>query len=405
MEICDVRSVIGVKKRVIILIIAAFFVFLCSNTKAFADVGEESFRLEDLSGKTVILHTNDTHGRILLGKDNSVGLTTLAALKDACLAAGAEVLLFDAGDTFRGTTLATYNEGETIGKLMNALGYDAMVTGNHDYEYGTNHLVRLANKLKFPVLGSNVIDLTTNHLLFREHVLIEKNGITYGVFGLSTQATMTINDARNVERITIMSPVDSARMEVGFLKTAGADVIIALGHLGINDKSPLNSIDVLSQVDGIDLFIDGHSHSTLLECENVNPKKSTLLVSSDQYLNAIGVVVVDKNLRMKAYSLTESMLEELDVLTKESDDLKVDEKKAPYTKVVNEILLNAIKESSQGLSFRIGTNNLRMSSIPNGNLSILAASAAVESTIAATVGYEQKEQKFTRFRMIFSVKK
>ncbi len=393
------------KKRVIILIIAAFFVFLCSNTKAFADVGEESFRLEDLSGKTVILHTNDTHGRILLGKDNSVGLTTLAALKDACLAAGAEVLLFDAGDTFRGTTLATYNEGETIGKLMNALGYDAMVTGNHDYEYGTNHLVRLANKLKFPVLGSNVIDLTTNHLLFREHVLIEKNGITYGVFGLSTQATMTINDARNVERITIMSPVDSARMEVGFLKTAGADVIIALGHLGINDKSPLNSIDVLSQVDGIDLFIDGHSHSTLLECENVNPKKSTLLVSSDQYLNAIGVVVVDKNLRMKAYSLTESMLEELDVLTKESDDLKVDEKKAPYTKVVNEILLNAIKESSQGLSFRIGTNNLRMSSIPNGNLSILAASAAVESTIAATVGYEQKEQKFTRFRMIFSVKK
>lgn len=403
MEICDVRSVIGVKKRAIILLIATFLVFLGSHTKAYA--GEDSFRLEDLSGKTVILHTNDTHGRIQLGKDNSVGLTTLAALKDACIAAGAEVLLFDAGDTFRGTTLATYNEGETIGKLMNALGYDAMVTGNHDYEYGANHLVELANKLKFPVLGSNVIDLTTNHLLFREHVLIEKNGVTYGIFGLSTQATMTINDPKNVERITIMSPVDAARMEVGVLKSAGAEVIIALSHLGINDKSPLNSIDVLSKVEGIDLFIDGHSHSTLFECESVNPRKGTLLVSSDQYLNAIGVVVVDKDQKMKSYSLTEPMLEDLNVLTKESDDLVVDEKKAPYTKIVNEILQNAVKECSQGFSFRIGANNLRMSSIPNDNLAILAASTAVESSITTTVGYEQKEKQFTRFRMIFSIKR
>lgn len=403
MEICEVRSAIRVKKRVIILVIVAFLVLLCSNTKVYAS--EDSFRLEDLAGKTVILHTNDTHGRILLGKDNSVGLTTLAALKDACIAAGAEVLLFDAGDTFRGTTLATYNEGETIGKLMNALGYDAMVTGNHDYEYGTNHLVELANRLNFPVLGSNVIDLTTNHLLFGEHVLIEKNDVTYGIFGLSTQATMTINDARNVERITIMSPVDSARMEVAVLKSAGADVIIALGHLGINDKSPQNSVDVLSQVEGIDLFIDGHSHSTLLECANVNPRKDTLLVSSDQYLNSIGVVVVDKKQRMKAYSLTEPMLEDLNVLTKESEDLEVDGKKAPFTKAVNEILQKAIKESSQGLSFRIGANNMRMTSIPTDNMLILAANAALDSSITTSAGFEKKEQKFTMFRMIFSIKR
>lgn len=403
MEICEVRGVIGVKKRAIILLIVAIQVFLCSHTKVYA--GEDSFRLEDLAGKTVILHTNDTHGRVQLGKDNSVGLTTLAALKDACIAAGAEVLLFDAGDTFRGTTLATYNEGETIGKLMNALGYDAMVTGNHDYEYGTSRLVDLANKLNFPVLGSNVIDLTTNHLLFGEHVLIEKNGVTYGIFGLSTPATMTLNDARKVEHITIMSPIDSARMEVGYLKSAGADVIIALGHLGINDKSPLNSIDVLSKVNGIDLFIDGHSHSTLFECESVNPRKSTLLVSSDQYLNAIGVVVVDKNLKMKAYSLTQSMLDDLNVLTKESDDLKIDEKKAPYTKAVNEILQNAIKECSQGLSMRIGANNVWMSAVPNDNISILAENTAVETSVTTMVGYQEKEQQFTRFRLIFSIKR
>lgn len=391
------------KKRILVFLMVALQVFLCSHTKAYAD--EDTFRLEDLSGKTVILHTNDTHGRIQLGKDNSVGITTLAALKDACIAAGAEVLLFDAGDTFRGTTLASYNEGQTIGKLMNALGYDAMVTGNHDYEYGTNHLVELASQLKFPVLGSNVLDLTTNHLLFGEHVILEKNGVTYGIFGLSTEATMTINEAKNVERIAIMDPVDSARMEVGFLKSAGADVIIALGHLGINDKSPVNSVDVLSKVEGIDLFIDGHSHSTLTECQTVNPKSNALLVSADQYLNSIGVVVVDQDLNMKAYSLSGQMLDDLNVLTKEDATLVVDEKKAPYTKAVNELLQAAVKECSQGLSFRVGTNNVRMTAMPSDNLSILAANTAVESAISTSVGLEKKEQQFTTYRMVFSIKR
>lgn len=403
MEISNVRSVIGVKKRILVFLMVALQVFLCSHTKAYAD--EDTFRLEDLSGKTVILHTNDTHGRIQLGKDNSVGITTLAALKDACIAAGAEVLLFDAGDTFRGTTLATYNEGQTIGKLMNALGYDAMVTGNHDYEYGTNHLVELASQLKFPVLGSNVLDLTTDHLLFGEHLLLEKNGVTYGIFGLSTEATMTINEAKNVDRIAIMNPVDSARMEVGFLKSAGADVIIALGHLGINDKSPVNSVDVLSKVEGIDLFIDGHSHSTLTECQTVNPNSNALLVSADQYLNSIGVVVVDQDLSMKAYSLSGQMLDDLNLLTKEDDTLVVDEKKSPYTKAVNELLQAAVKECSQGLSFRVGTNNVRMTAMPSDNLSILAANTAVESAISTSVGLEKKEQQFTTYRMVFSIKR
>lgn len=269
--------------------------------------------LGSMEGKTVILHTNDMHGRVLYGQNGSLGIATVAALKIKLEKAGAQVITLDAGDTFRGTTIANRNQGEMIVQLMNTIGYDAMVSGNHDYEYGYEHLLELAKTTSFPILGANVIGRDTNQSVLKNRILLTRNGVTYGIFGLVTESTMTLNKMENVEGILLIDPVVCAKMEVAYLKSAGADVIIALTHVGIKEKEEINCIDLLTEVDGIDILIDGHSHSTLKDCQGVNPNQSVVYTSSGSYLNSIGAVVIDKDGTRTAYNLTEQELNALGI--------------------------------------------------------------------------------------------
>lgn len=266
---------------------------------------------QDWSGKTVILHTNDIHGRILKGEDGSLGIGTVIQLKQVIQKLGGEVILLDAGDTLIGTKRITNKKGAVMVALMNLAGYDAMVCGNHDFEYGTKHLIQLADQMEFPLLGANVIERTSNQIVFNSRLIIEKNGVTYGIFGLVTEATMLLSKEENVQNIIMIDPVLSARMEVACLKAAGADIIIALTHLGMIAKDESNALDVIQEVEDIDIVIDGHSHSTLEECQSVNVCESVIYSSAGRYLNEIGMIVIDENQKMTAYSLSEEDIMEL----------------------------------------------------------------------------------------------
>lgn len=266
------------------------------------------FQDEDLKGKTVIIHTNDIHGKVLYGQSHSLGIKTVAALKERCLSAGAQVILLDAGDTLCGTTIANYNHGTTIVELMNAVGYDAMVSGNHDYEFGYKQLLNLANQMDFPLLGANVTDFTTHKLLLKDNILIKRNGVTYGIFGLVTTSTMTVNKAENVAGIQVLNPIVVAQLQVELLKAKGADVIIALCHVGIKAQDEVDCLDIIRRVKGIDIVIDGHSHTSLADCIQANKNPDTLYVSTGCHLRAIGVIVIDPGKSMRAYELTELKL-------------------------------------------------------------------------------------------------
>lgn len=98
-----------------------------------------------------------------------------------------------------------------------------------------------------------------------------------------------------------------------YLRAKKVDIIIAISHLGIKFKEDPNCVDLLSQVDGIDLLIDGHSHSSLDACIAANPSQETLYVSAGQYLNQIGVVVVEPDGSMNAYSLGKEELKSLGI--------------------------------------------------------------------------------------------
>lgn len=349
-----------IKKRwsMVVVTVLVFIIFLRNHPIVFAQ--QATFQEENLQGKTVIIHTNDIHGKVLYGQSGSLGIKAVAALKERCIKEGAQVILLDAGDTLVGTTIANYNQGSTIVDLMNAVGYDAMVSGNHDYEYGCTQLLTLAKQMGFPMVGANVMDLKSKKCIFDENVLIEKNGVTYGIFGLVTTTTMTINKPENVEGILVLDPIVVAKIQVEKLRAKGAEVIIALSHVGMKAQKETNCMDLIRRVKGIDILIDGHSHSSLSDCTQANKNPDLLYVSTGCHLKAIGVIVIDGDKNMRAYELTELKLykagiEAEDVGKKDSSD---------YINKINQILEDAKKEMPREYHFLIGDTVVGMSYLP-----------------------------------------
>ena len=161
---------VSLKMRKLMAMLLAAVMLLCACAAA-----EENAQGIDLSGHIVILHTNDSHGRV----DTNLGFSRVAVAKERLEGAGATVLLLDAGDTLHGLPFATVSEGESVVKLMNAVGYDAMTAGNHDYNYGKDRLAELNEMASFPILAANVLkeDGTT---LLDGAAVIEKGNVKFG---------------------------------------------------------------------------------------------------------------------------------------------------------------------------------------------------------------------------------
>ncbi len=234
-----------------------------------------------------IVHTNDTHARVIEGKYDGMGLAKVATKikeirenNDNVL-----VLVLDAGDAFHGQTIATLVEGESIVKIMNTIGYDAMAAGNHDFNYGQERLVELGEMADFPVLSANVIKEDGNTLL-PAYEIKEIGGLKVGIFGLSTPETTYKTHPKNVIGLTFGDPVEVAREMVEELEDK-TDIIIALAHLGQDASSTYTSEKVALEVAGIDLIVDGHSHTELPEGNLVN---GTLIVQAGEYDKNLGVV-------------------------------------------------------------------------------------------------------------------
>ena len=241
------------KKKVLSLLMAVVMTFSLAVT---ANAAEET--AQDLNGDIVILHTNDVHGAI-------AGYAKVAALKDAYEARGAYVLLMDAGDFIQGDPTVSTSEGATAVELMNLAGYDVVSLGNHEFDYGYQNLKDLEADADFAIVDANV--LYNGSVAFEDNlVFTTPDGTKIGVFGLDTPETATKAHPAKIQGVTFLAGedlYDCAQEQVDALTAEGCNYVICLGHLGIDDESAGNrSIDLLENVDGIDLFIDGHSHST-----------------------------------------------------------------------------------------------------------------------------------------------
>lgn len=250
---------------------------------------------EDLSGHTIILHTNDVHGGI-------AGYAAVAGLKQAYLEAGAGVILADAGDFIQGDPTVSVSQGATAVELMNLAGYDVAIPGNHEFDYGYENLKTLAGQAGFPILAANILQgedlaLEGGTAIFQP-LGAEGATVTVGVFGLDTPETATKAHPDKIQGLSFLAGEElfaCAQAQVDQLKAQGCDYIICLGHLGIDAESAGNrSVDLLEKVTGIDVFIDGHSHSTLEDIlavtDGTGKVGETYLTSTGTKLENVGVV-------------------------------------------------------------------------------------------------------------------
>ncbi|SHJ92993.1 2',3'-cyclic-nucleotide 2'-phosphodiesterase/5'-or 3'-nucleotidase, 5'-nucleotidase family [Geosporobacter subterraneus DSM 17957] len=247
----------------------------------FADTAETTTK------KIVILHTNDIHGRIESDNSTVMGLAKFSAWVKQQKEENPNTLVLDAGDIFHGLPIVTINKGESMAKIMDLIGYDAMTAGNHDFNYGYERLLELDQMTKFPVLGANVkkADGTT---LLTPYVIKEVNGVKIGIFGLATPETTYKTHPKNVEGLVFADPVAEAKAMVAELEEK-TDMIIFLSHLGMDEASVNTSTKVAQEVKGIDLIIDGHSHHVLQEGKMIG---DTLIASAGEYSKYFGKVEV-----------------------------------------------------------------------------------------------------------------
>ena len=268
------------KKSFVSLITLLLICSLLLPSQLLAKVAPKTF---------TIVHTNDTHSRIEEGNYDGMGFAKISAkINELRTALGKEnVLVLDAGDTLHGIPLSTVSKGEGIVKLLNAIGYDAMTPGNHDFNYGQDRLLELSKSMHFPLISANIkkADGTT---LLSPYTIKEINGVKVGIFGLSTPETTYKTHPNNVKGLTFEDPSKTAAAMVKELE-GKTDMIIALSHLGIDEGSTYTSEKVAKDVPGIDLIIDGHSHTALPEGKKVN---ETLIVQAGEYDKNLGIVNV-----------------------------------------------------------------------------------------------------------------
>lgn len=235
--------------------------------------------------KITILHTNDMHARAHEGE--GMGFAKISTLVKQYKDINENTLLLDAGDTVHGTTFATLVRGESIVQLMNEMGYDGMAPGNHDFNYGYDRLKELEEQMEFPLFSANIRSKEDGTRVFEPYIIEEVAGLRLGIFGLTTPETHYKTHPKNVENLVFTDPAEEAREIVSELKEQQVDAIIAVTHLGIDASSTETSIKVAKEAPGIDLIVDGHSHSTLVE--GLEGENDTLIVSAGEYTKNLGV--------------------------------------------------------------------------------------------------------------------
>ena len=317
---------------------------------------------EDLTGHIVILHTNDVHGAI----DN---YASVAALKDAYEAAGAQVLLMDAGDFSQGSTSVNVSEGATAVELMNMAGYDVATTGNHEFDFGYANLKTLMESAEFPILAADAFTAEGDLAMDGDNFTFQLGDVTVGVFGLATPETATKAHPAKLEGVTFLAEDElfaCAQEQVDELTDAGCDYIICLGHLGIDAESTGNrSIDLLENVTGIDVFIDGHSHSTQSdiaeETNGTGMVGDTVLTSTGTKLESVGVVdiaadgTIDAStISMEELNATEGFTPDQDIATRVSEINAQIEEDMGQVIGTSEVDLDGVRENVRASETNLG---------------------------------------------------
>ena len=322
-----------------------------------------------------IFYTNDIHTYIdnHLDAENGLTYSKAAALKDSI----PDAILVDAGDHLQGTAYGEMDQGKTVIDLMNEAGYDLATFGNHEFDYGMNGTLTAMDAAEFEYLSCNFCheeNGVAGETVAKGWKMLEAKGEKIAFIGITTPETITsstpkyfMDDAgnfiygfhRDADGSALYAVVQK---NIDEAKAAGADHIIALGHLGVDPSSvPWTSRAVIVATEGLDAFIDGHSHTTI-PMEEVKDKNgdSVILTQTGSYLNSIGKMTISAE-EIKTELLTGDDLAELnpDAKVKVLEDAWIEEIEGQLGQVIGyaEVTLDNYDENGKRLVRMQETNS------------------------------------------------
>ncbi|MFA6857026.1 MAG: 5'-nucleotidase C-terminal domain-containing protein [Treponema sp.] len=224
------------------------------------------------NGKTyelVVLNTNDTHGADLATKDGTGGFASQAAFVKQVRARNKNVLVLHAGDVNTGSAFSNMFNAEPDIKCLNAIGYDAVTPGNHEFDGPLEKFQKQIALSKFQWISANIMQ--GNKYLVKPYIIKNYDGFRVAVIGLTTRRTLTI--ASPDKSLTFTDEIETAKRMVNLVRTKEhAGIVIVCGHLGDVPETAdqETSVKLAGNVQGIDLIVDGHSHSYFAEPKIVN---------------------------------------------------------------------------------------------------------------------------------------
>ena len=277
----------------------------------------------------VVLYTNDVH----CGITDGIGYAGLARIKAALAAAGKEVILVDNGDSDQGDVIGTLSKGEAIIELMNEVGYDVATIGNHEFDYGMEQFNKNVSLAKFQYVCCNFLN-DKGEAVLKPYTIIEKDGKKIGFVGIDTPEAFTKSTPtyfQDGERNYIFSfcegnngqdLYDKVQATVDAVRAEGVDYVIALAHLGIDEQSaPWMSTDVITNTTGIDVMLDGHSHS-VISGEAVKNKdgNDVILTSTGTKLANVGVLTISSEGKLSTMLLDSDVIRFMDAINAFAED-------------------------------------------------------------------------------------
>ena len=259
------------------------------------------------SENVVVLYTNDVHNGYLKDGD-TLGYASLVSYMKQLEAAGYEVTLIDGGDAIQGGVIGTLSKGGYIADIMDYVGYDIAVPGNHEFDFGLDTFLDIAENASYDYISCNFIDIATGETVFDPYKIVDYDGVKVAYVGVTTPETFfkstpayfqdeegnyiySFCEGDNGRELytQVQKSVDAARAE-------GADYVVIAGHMGTDSSSsPWTSKEIIANTTGIDVFLDAHSHS-VIEGESVVDKSgnSVTLCSTGTKLTNIGRLVISK---------------------------------------------------------------------------------------------------------------
>ena len=323
---------------------------------------------EENSEDTVILFTNDIH----CGADVNIGFDGLALYKREMQAQHENVFLVDAGDAIQGMPLGTLSNGEYITRLMNAVGYDVAIPGNHEFDFGFEELHKRESELECGYICCNLFSTETGENVFTKYTILDtSDGKKIGFVGVTTpesfhSSTPVFFQNESGEYIYDFSGdnlYETVQENIDAVRNDGADYVIVVGHLGENGCiDGWTAPDVAANTTGADVFIDGHSHEETpsLEVENKDGKKVIIAQTGTKFAN-IGKLTITPDGKFSTELISEVPAPDGSLGFAEDTWTEADDREGRYVDADTNLLIHEIEaEADEKLSVKIGETPFKL---------------------------------------------